>query len=166
MDLIVNNKLSNEVYDKLNNLEELYFQYGDIIFFSKTNIDDAQKGFRYVPSDNSIIDEWAGNEYVIVGYDSTAGFGPEPIIMKVDEQNLPMYHLMTDGGDWKNPDKIANSFDDYIKIMNCISEFSEYFEYSTLSEENYNLLINKISQINSNENMDYWKILLQSTIEQ
>lgn len=166
MDLIVNNKLTDDIYEKLKELDNLYFYLGDITYFSKSNIDEAQKGFRYVPFDNTIIDEWVGNEYVIIGYDTTGGCGPDPIIMKVDEKNLPIYYLMTDGGDWKNPTKIANNFDDYIKIINCISEFSDFLENSTLSEENYNLLIAKISRINSNENIDYWKNLLHSAIEE
>ena len=99
------------------------------------------------------------NEYVIIGYDSTDGCGPDPYIMKTDEKELPIYWLMTDGGDWKNPAKIANSFDDFIKIIDCLNK-----NLNSEHEPNMELLLNEIEQINSNENMWYWQRLLESII--
>ena len=165
MNLTVNDKISNEIYEKLKKIENLFFEFGEITYFSKNDIDNGQKGFRYNAHDNTIIKEWAGDEYVIIGYDTTRGFGPDPIIMKVDEKDLPIYYLMTDSGDWKNPTKIADSFDDYIEIMDYISEFYDYLSDSTLSEENYDLLIDKILKINSNKNIDYWENLLYSAVQ-
>lgn len=60
-----------------------------------------------------------------IGYDSIAGFGPNPYIIKLDEDNLLLYWLVTDGGDWKNPNKIANSLDDFIKIITCLNNHIE-----------------------------------------
>ena len=164
MDIIVNNKLTNDTYEKLKNLENLFFEFGEITYFSKKDIDHGQKGFRCNFYDDTINDEWAGDEYVIIGYDTTRGIGPDPIIIKVDEESLPIYYLHTDGGDWKNPIKIADTFDNYIKIMNCISKFSKDLEYSTLNILDYYSLIEDISNINSKKNIDYWEELLNNSI--
>lgn len=156
----VKDMLTEDTYNKL---KKLYIGELDIIFFERENIDAGQIGFRYTGFFNEIeeiIDEWPGNEYVIIGYDSIAGCGPDPYIMKTDEKELPIYWLMTDGGDWKNPDKIANSFNDFIKIIDCINE-----NLNSKNQLNKELILNEISKINLNENMEYWKSLLENDIE-
>lgn len=156
----VKDMLTEDTYNKL---KKLYIGELDIIFFKRENIDAGQIGFRYTGFFNEIgeiIDEWPGNEYVIIGYDSTAGCGPDPYIMKTDEKELPIYWLMTDGGDWKNPDKIANSFNDFIKIIDCINK-----NLNSKNQLNKELILNEISKINLNENMEYWKSLLENVIE-
>ena len=80
--------------------------------------------------------------------------------MKIDEKELPIYWLMTDGGDWKNPDKIANSFNDFIKIIECINK-----NLNSENELNKELILSEIGKINSNENMGYWKSLLENDID-
>lgn len=156
----VKDMLSEDTYNKL---KKLYIGELDIIFFERENIDAGQIGFRYTGCFNEIgeiIDGWLGNEYVIIGYDSTAGCGPDPYIMKTDEKELPIYWLMTDGGDWNNPDKIANSFNDFIKIIACINE-----NLNSENEPNKELILSEIRKINSNENMEYWENLLENNID-
>lgn len=148
----VKNMLTEEIYNKL---KKLHIGELDIIFFERENIDAGQHGFRYDNLHDKIIDEWPGNEYVIIGYDSTAGCGPDPYIMKTDEKELPIYWLNTDGGNWKNPNKIANSFNDFIKIIACINE-----NLNLENELNKELILNEIAKINSNKNMEYWNMLL------
>ena len=127
----------------------------DIIFFEKENIDAGQHGFRYDDLHDEVINEWIGNEYVIIGYDSTAGCGPEPYIMKTDEKELPIYWLMTDGSNWKNPNKIANSFNDFTKIIECINK-----NLDSNNNPNKELILKEIAKINLNNNMKYWEMLL------
>lgn len=154
----VRDMLTEETYNKLRNIRIEW--NSEIIFFEKQNIDAGQSGFRYAGFSDEIIDEWPGNEYVIIGYDPTGGCGPDPYIMKTNEKELPIYWLMTDSGDWKNPDKIANSFEDFIKIINCLNK-----NLNSDNNPNKELILNEISQINSNENMWYWKNLLEIIIE-
>ena len=153
----VKDMLTEDTYNKL---KKMYIGELDVVFFEKGNIDVGQYGFRYNDLRDEIINEWPGNEYVIIGYDSTAGCGPDPYIMKTDEKELPIYWLMTDGGDWKNPNKIANSFNGFIKIIECINE-----NLNSENELNKELILSEIAKINSNENMEYWKNLLEHDVE-
>ena len=153
----VRDMLTEETYNKLRNIRIGWDS--EIIFFDEENIDSGQSGFRYAGFSDEIIDEWPGNEYVIIGYDPTDGCGPDPYIMKTNEKELPIYWLMTDGGDWEKPDKIANSFDDFIKIIDCLNK-----NLNSEHKPNKELILNEIAQINSNENMWYWKSLLESIV--
>ena len=154
---IVKDMLTEDTYNKL---KKLYIGELDITFFEKENIDASQYGFRYNDLLDEMINEWPGNEYVIIGYDSTAGCGPDTYIMKTDEKELPIYWLMTAGGDWKNPNKIANSFNDFVKIIECINE-----NLNSEKELNKELILSEIAKNNSNENMEYWKNLLEHDVE-
>ena len=147
--------LSEDIYNKIENIRIEWDS--EIIFFDKENIDSGQSGFRYAGFSDEIIEEWPGNEYVIIGYDPTAGCGPDPYIIKTDEKELPIYWLMTDAGDWKNPDKIANSLDDFINIIECINK--------NLNQISKELILEKITRINLNKNMEYWKYLLEEIPE-
>ena len=136
MDKSVKDKLTKEAYELLK-LPTIEFYYGPLEFFDENNIDENQEGFRYNANTGEIIEEWTGDEYVIVGFDYSAGCGPDPFIVKTDEKELPVFWLMTDGGDWKNPDKIANSLDDFIKIKSkyneqkCIKSDTVFRHFST-----------------------------------
>lgn len=163
--LVVSDKIPNEIYKKMKKLKDMSFKYGEIEFFSKETIDEAQAGFRFIPPTNEIINDWAGDEYVIIGYDSTAGCGPDPLIMKTDDEKYPIYWLMTDGGDWNNPEKIANSLDDYIVIMSIIKGYEKELEDSTLTETQYNNIINEIGKITNNRYMSFWGLLLKLSFE-
>ena len=72
----VKNKLSKEAYELLK-LPTLEFKYGTIEFLTEDSIDDGQDGFRYNSLTGEKIDGWTGGEYVIVGFDYSAGCGPD-----------------------------------------------------------------------------------------
>lgn len=156
----VKDKISESTYEKLKELHDLSFMYGEVTYFGKDNIEEAQYGFRYNPKEETVIEDWTGDEYVIIGYDGSIGDGPDPIIIKTDEPELPVYYFATEYEDWKKPNLIAKSLDDYIKIMQMISEYSDDIEESTLSEEDYDDLMKKIKPMSKNV---YWENFLEKT---
>ena len=151
MVISVKDKLSDETYQKMKNLKEIKFKYGDVIYFTKDNIDKGQEGYKYNSLTGELISEWPDDNFVIIGIDGSIGDGGEPIILKVDESNLPIYHF--ENLDWNYPAIIADSLDDYIKINNIIAEYSKEIEESNLNEQDFNHLIEEIKKINDNS---YW----------
>ena len=147
----VNDKITDDTYQKLSTLKEIDFKYSRMVYFSKDNIDDGQKGYRYIPDSDEIINEWPDDNLVIIGLDPS----PDPILLKVDEDNLPVY--IFENSDWNYPEVIADSLDDYIKINNMIAEYSESIENKSLNETEFTELIEKIKVINDNR---YWTQLL------
>ena len=119
-----------------------------MIYFSKENIDKGQEGYRYNPVNDEIVEEWPDDNYVIIGIDNSIGDGGEPIMIKIDEANMPIYHF--ENLDWNYPEIIANSLDDYIKINNKILEYLENKENGNSSETAFNALSEDIKNINNN----------------
>lgn len=160
MEHSVKDKLNEKAY-KLLDLPYIEFSYGDIDFFDEKTIDNGQAGFRYNSLTNEKINEWVGDDYIIIGYDSTAGCGPDPYIVKTSDPKLPVYWLMTDGGDWSNPDFVCDSLENFNKIINMLSEYSSYFSNSSLTEEVKQTILNKICDIEGKNSIsDYWEQLL------
>ena len=156
----VKDKLDKRMYDLIN-LPYIDFAYGSIDFFDEKTIDEGQNGFRYNGLTGEPIKDWVGDEYVIIGYDSTIGCGPDPYILKTDDPNLPVYWLLTDGGDWANPDLICDSLEHFNKIINMLSEYSDYFYNQELNEETKKEIINKIHSIECKDSIsDHWDSLL------
>ena len=147
----ISDKLSEEVYQKMKNLKEIEFEYGNVIYFSKENIDDGQAGFRYNGLTGELISDWPDDNLIIIGIDGSIGDGGEPIMLKVTDPNLPIYHF--ENLDWNYPGVIANSLDDYIKINNIIFEFESEIKESNLNEHDFIYLIDTIKSINDNP---YW----------
>lgn len=152
--IYVKDKLLEDTYKKMENLKELNFKYGNIIYFSKENIDEGQQGYRYNALTKERIEDWPDN-FIIVGVDNSIGDGGEPIILKVDETNLPVYHF--ENGDWNYPTIIADNFDDYIKINNKIFEYLENIKKQNINETYFHNLTKEISRISDNY---YWMELL------
>lgn len=160
----VKGKLSKEVFHLINT-SNIKFKYGEINFFDEKTIDEGQAGFRFNAITGEKIDEWVGDEYVIIGYDSTAGCGPDPYIIKTDENNLPVYWLMADGGDWSNPDLICDSLETFNKIIKVLEEYSSKFIDEELTDEIMDQILNKISEIEGKEKIsDYWENLLNNAL--
>ena len=162
----VKDMLDEKAYELLK-LPYIEFQYGSLEFFNKDTIDNAQAGFRYNSITGEKIDGWTGDEYVIIGYDSTVGCGPDPYIIKTDDSNLPVYWLISDGGDWSNPDLICDRLETFNKIINMLNEYAEYFFDMTLTSKLKKEILNKISKIEGKNNIsDYWDTLLNNAIEE
>ena len=162
----VKNKLSKEAYELLK-LPTLEFNYGPIEFLTEDTIDDGQDGFRYNDLTGEKIDGWTGEEYVIVGFDYSAGCGPDPYIIKADEKDLPVYWLMTDGGDWSNPELISSSLENFNKIINYLSNYSDSFISNILLEREAKEIIEKIQEIEGSDSInDYWSALIYSAVDE
>lgn len=161
--LVVSNMLSDEVYDAINDLEMISLNLGEIEFFSRNEIDEAQKGFRFNPNTNEIINDWIGNNYIIIGYDCTAGFGPEPLIIKIDNPDYPIYWLMTEGGDWKKPIKVADSLTIFTTAYKKLLDYKTLLESNSLTAEECNSLILEIEKIVNSSNISWWKNLVMSS---
>ncbi|MBQ4583588.1 MAG: hypothetical protein IJA94_01675 [Bacilli bacterium] len=160
----VKGKLSKEVFHLINT-SNIKFKYGEISFLDEKNINEGQAGFRFNAITGEKIEDWIGDEYVIIGYDSTAGCGQDPYIIKTDEINLPVYWLMTDGGEWSNPDLICDSLENFNRIIKFLEEYSEYFIDEELTDEIKGEILNKISEIEGKEKIsDYWENLLNNAM--
>lgn len=155
----VENKLSESVYQKLSNLKKIKFRYGEVEFFSKESIGIKQEGYRYNPISKEINEDWPDDNFVVIGIDNSVGDGGEPIIIKTDDDNLPIYHF--ENLDWNYPEKIADSLDDYIVINNEIARYSYDIENNNLNETDFNNLIDTIKKIN---NSNYWDDFLTNAI--
>lgn len=162
--LVVSDKLPNQIYKTIENFKIIYFEDGEIEFFNKSNIDEAQKGFRYNPINNEIINDWIDDEYIIIGYDCSSGCGPDPIIVYNDKNYYPIYWLMTDGGDWNHPLKIADTFEEFVNAYKNIIKNKEKIENNSLNSKEYNELYNNIKKIINENNFDWWKNFLQNNI--
>lgn len=160
MEHSVKDKLNEKAYELIN-LPYIEFGYGDIDFFDKSTIDSGQAGFRYNSLTNETINEWVGDDYVIIGYDSVAGCGPDPYIVKTSDPKLPVYWLMTDGGDWANPDFVCDNLETFNKIINMLKTYENYFSHCELNEKIKQEIINKICDIEGKKLIsDYWDHLL------
>ena len=161
---IVSDKLDDKAYDLLK-LPRILFMYGSLHFFDKDNLDKMQEGFRYNGLTGEKIQDWPGDAYVIVGYDETAGCGPDPIIVKTDDEKLPIYWLMSDGGDWANPIFVCDSLEIFNKIMHMLVDYAELFNNSSLTEELKQEIIDKIGLIEGKEVIsEYWEVLLSNAL--
>ena len=161
---IVSDKLSDKAYELLK-LPNIEFKYGSLLFFNKDNIDEMQAGFRYNGRTGEKIQDWTGDAYVIVGYDETAGCGPDPVIVKTDDEKLPVYWLMTDGGDWDNPTFVCDSLEEFSKSINMLNEYANFFRTSILTEELKQEIIDKIGVIENKEIIsEYWDYLLSNAL--
>ena len=157
----VKDKLSDEIYEKLAKLQPLEFRYGEIFYFDKDNIEEGQEGFRYNPIKQEVIEDWTGDEYVIIGHDESIGDGPDPIIIKIDDPKLPVFYFATEYEDWSKPTQIANSLDDYIAIMDKIAQYADDIADTNLSEENFKSLMEEIGKLNTSS---YWNGFLEKAV--
>lgn len=98
-----------------------------------------------------------GDEYVIIGYDSTSGCGDDSYILKTDGLNLPVYWLITD--------LICYKLENFNEIINMLSEYSDYFYDNKLNEKIKKEIIDKICTIEDKDSInEYWNHLLNSAM--
>ena len=90
----------------------------------------------------------------MIGYETLLG---DPIIVNIEDSKLPVYSMVHD--DWSILYKIANSIDDYRKILKMIIE-------SDLSEkEIVEKILREIELINKGIEISYWEDLLLGVYE-
>ena len=131
---------------------ELELSYNDVGIGSVEDFEDMQLGYR-VDGDGNKIKDWFGDEYYVVGFESACG---DPIIVKSDEKELPIYFMIHD--DWDSIEKIANSVEDFSLILKMIQE------RDLQDEKEAQKLIKEIKKI-APKGCTYWEILIQGENE-
>jgi len=129
----------------------LELSMSEVCIFSKEVFEDAQIGYR-VDDDGVKIKDWIGEEYYVIGDDSMCG---DPIIVKSDEPELPIYFMAHD--DWNSLEKIANSVEDFAKILKMIGKVD------WTQENQVNELKDKINAITPENS--YWDSLIRVEYE-
>ena len=164
MDNSVKDRLDEATYELLK-LPTIDFPLGEIEFFDKDTIDEAQAGFRYNSETGEKIEEWPDDKFVIVGYDGTAGCGPDPYFVDTSNPKLPVYWFVTDGGDWANPDCICRSLEEFNKTIKVINDYSDTISNNELTEETKEEILKKIHDIQGDEISYYWGEILNGAME-
>lgn len=133
--------------------------YGEIELFYEDEIDQMQKGFRYDAITGELFEDWIGDEFVVIGCDTTSGAGPDALVINLNEEKLPVYSLSEIN--WNSPTKISNSFEDFISILKILSSVDLLDE--SLPIETRKELLKKIEPLCCKENMWKWEhIILRS----
>lgn len=126
---------------------------GEIYLYDKSEIADAQIGYRVYP-DGRKIDDWLGDEYFVIANDSTCG---DPIFINVAEKDYPVYYMFHD--DWDTVMKIADSLDQYEQMLRALKgvDYTNSVSYMTASET--------IEEINSKAYKLYWEDVISIAVE-
>lgn len=134
-------------------LNKLQLGLNNLIFYTKEEIKEKQIGYHY-NSDYQKIEDWIGNNYLIIGYETLLG---DLFLIDINDKQLPVYSMYYD--DWNTILKITKSIDDFRKILNIISN------KDLSNKEIINNLINEIKNINQGLELNYWQDLLWNAYE-
>ena len=128
----------------------------DILIFEKDEIEKEQIGYRYtgLPGEGEPIEDWIGEDYVVIGLDSCCG---DPIIAKVDEDELPIYFMHHD--DWSSLQLIATSFEQFINLLKKLDKTN------LANKEECEHTFEIIKRESPNISLDYWESLISSGYE-
>lgn len=144
--------IPEKIFDR--KINDIRIGVNDIHLYSQDEINDAQAGYRYNGMTGEVIKDWIGDEYLIIGNDSCCG---DPIIIKTDEDKLPVFTMFHD--DWEMITKIADSFEEYVSILEEISKIN------LKDEANCRDLLSRINEQVKEEYYDYWEDLIWGTYE-
>lgn len=145
-------KLPSKLFER--NIDEIEVGISDIVLATKDEIEDYQLGYKVNGVTGEKIDDWFGEEYVVIGEDTACG---DPIIAKIDEDNIPIYWMIHD--DWTSLTRIADSFEIFLQILEMIEEID-------LSvEEDKDDLIQNIINTTNEKAMVYWEALINNAYE-
>ncbi len=126
---------------------------GEIYLYDKNEIADAQIGYRLYP-DGRKIEDWLGDEYFVIGNDSTCG---DPIFINVTEKNYPVYYMFHD--DWDSAMKVADSLEQYEQILQALKGV----DYT--DSDSYMQAGKAIENINSKAYKLYWEDIITIAVE-
>ena len=143
---IIKNKLK-PIFDCLDNQTNIVT--GVIELSNGNDFDELQEGYRYNKSGE--ITDWIGDNYYIIGLDSTMG---DPYITDINKEELPIYTMYHD--DWKSLRQISKDFNTFAKILKALNEC--HLNLKSSNEDSLNAL--KIISDIENEYIDYWQELL------
>lgn len=139
--------IPSKIYNR--NINDIEIGLSEIHLFNKDEIEEAQVGYS-VDGDGNKIEEWIGDNYIVIGNDSCCG---DPIIIDIRDDNLSVYSMFHD--DWGSLQKIADSFEQYLDILKKIDDID-------LSDEmEKDKLISQLKNIVPSEGFDYWESIIQ-----
>jgi len=144
------NSFNNSILSVLNineDIKEADLVAGEIYLFSKNQLLKEQIGYVY-DLEKNMIKDWIGENYVVIGHDSTCG---DPIILDISNEKFPIYSMFHD--DWSTLEKIADSYDEFLKIIKIIKKGK--LNLNTPIEKRIEVL-NKIAVISS-KSLNYWE---------
>lgn len=148
MELEVLNKIYSNTVDRI-----IEMGVNNFYLYPREEFDEAQKGYR-IDSDGNPIEDWIGDEYYIIGYDSCEG---DPIIVNAKDERVPVYTMCHD--DWSTLELIVDTYEEFINILKLIENTNLYDR-----EECQNLLIQIYIQI-PDEAHNYWTMLISGAYE-
>lgn len=142
----------NKIFDR--KINEIDVGLSEIYLYDKDEIEEAQAGYRYNGLTGEVIEDWIGDEYIVIGNDSCCG---DPIIVKVDEEELPIYNMFHD--DWDSLQKISNSFEEFLDVLKLIDNID------LRDRESCKRLLENIRKKVKLESYDYWDSLITTAFE-
>ena len=132
------------------NLKDFEFGTNNLSFFTKEDLAKEQIGFRFDNEQNEKKD-WFGKEFLVIGKEIN---NKNPIIAKTNEPNIPIY-MMFDN-DKTTIEKVANSYEEYAKVLKMIENTDLY------RKDKISCLINSIEEYVPSNSMYYWNDLINS----
>ncbi len=144
--------LPKKIFER--DIESVRCGTSDIYFFKESEIENSQRGYRVNGLTGEPINDWIGDNYYVIGEDSSMG---DPIITDISKEELPIYFMMHD--DWSSLEMIAYNIEQFIEILHMIDE-------TTITDEvEKDNLIAKIKEIVPEEGFFYWETVIQSGYE-
>lgn len=125
--------------------------HGDCVGLYPENVfEKVQVGYR-VNETGTKIKQWIGDGYFIVG--DYNGLG-DPLIVDINNSSLPIYAIMHD--DWKTLELVANSVEDFSKIIALINN-------TNVNDENQRLNLKK--QIFNIVKTEFWNNQIDNSVK-
>ena len=130
------------------NFETIELGANNISFFKKENLEKEQIGYRF---DNTKAEskDWFGTEFLVIGKEESSR---NPIIAKTNDEKIPIYMMF--GNDKTTMEKVADSFEGYVNVLNMIDNTYLY------RKDKINNLMNDIEKIVPQNSMYYWNGLV------
>ena len=144
--------LSEKIFER--DIDEVEVGISDIVLATKGEIESYQLGYQINGVTGEKIEDWFGEEFIVIGEDTALG---DPIIAKVDEENVPIYWMIHD--DWTSLTKIADSFKVFIQILHLIDDADLSNE---TQKEN---ILKEILALADEKAMIYWESLIVNAYE-
>jgi hypothetical protein len=162
----------NSFIDKYisNPLKDLSFGYSTLVFFSPTELENAQIGYSINNKGNLIIGEKPGDwkiYWLVIGYDELDG---DPIFVDVNSDVFPIFSAEHGQGVW-NPIPISSSFESFCSTLNEIRNIAHgrenpiSLEKKPLSAKVKDNVLQKIRLLNPNLDIFYWENFINNSVD-
>ena len=102
------------------NFETIELGANNISFFKKENLEKEQIGYRFDDTKTESKD-WFGKEFLVIGKEEASR---NPIIAKTNDEKIPIYMMF--GNDKTTMEKVADSFEGYVNVLNMIDKTDLY----------------------------------------